>query len=418
MSAAITPEALDCPMRIGFDEARALLRERLLPRRLGIETVPLAECAGRVLAGALHASGDVPGFAHSAMDGYAVRGADLAPDRPTRLRLAGVALAGGAAVAAPPPGCCVRITTGAALPPGTDTVVIREHAQAQGEWIELQPGTPAGGNTRGADDDWRRGDEVLPAGRLLDAGAVAVAASLGEARLRVRRRPRVGLVVTGDELVEVGAPRGHGQRYDSNAWLLGALVRALGGVVVATERVRDDAAALEAAVRAGAARSDLVISSGGVSAGEADLLPGVLARAGTPWLWKVRMRPGMPVLFGEVDGTPLAALPGNPVSVYATFRLLVQPLLAQLYGCAALDPPPWHARLATPLDKRHDRTEFRRGTLHGAADGSLQVTLHPQAGSGALRSVVQSDVLVEFAAPPRHHAAGEVLPVHPMAVTA
>lgn len=418
MSASVTPEALDCPMRVGFDEARALLRERLSPRLLDIESVPLAECAGRVLAGALHASGDVPGFAHAAMDGYAVRGAELAPDRPTRLRLAGVALAGGAAVAAPPPGCCVRITTGAALPPGTDTVAIREHALAQGEWIELQPGTPAGGNTRAADDDWRRGDEVLPAGRLLDAGAMAVAASLGEARLRVRRRPRVSLVVTGDELVEVGAPRGHGQRYDSNAWLLGALVRALGGVVVATDRVRDDAAALEAAVRAAAARGDLVISSGGVSAGEADLLPGVLARVGTPWLWRVRMRPGMPVLFGAVDGTPLAALPGNPVSVYATFRLLVQPLLAQLYGCAALDPPPWHARLATPLEKRHDRTEFRRGTLLCAADGSLQVTLHPQAGSGALRSVVQSDVLVEFAAPPRHHAAGEVLPVHPMAVHA
>ncbi len=412
------PETLDCPMRLDYRAARALLRERLGARLLGVEPVALADARGRILAGALHARGDVPGFAHSAMDGYAVRGAELAADGPTRLRLAGVALAGGSAVATPAPGHCVRITTGAVLPPGTDTVVIRERARLEGEWIELAPGTPAGANVRAADDDWRAGDEVLPAGRVLDAGAVAVAASLGLAGLVVRARPRVALLVTGDELVEVGDPLGHGQRYDSNAWMLAALVRALGGTVAGIARVRDDATALAAALGAAAACSDLVISSGGVSAGEADLLPGVLAQVGQPWFWKVRMRPGMPVLFGEVEGTPLAALPGNPVSVYATFRLLVQPLLAQRCACPALDPPPLHARLAAPLDKIHDRLEFRRGSLCCDAGGGLHVALHPQAGSGALRSVVQSDVLVEFAAPARHYAAGEVVPVHPLQTVA
>jgi molybdopterin molybdotransferase len=306
----------------------------------------------------------------------------------------------------------VRITTGAVLPPGTDTVVMRERARIEGEWIELAPGTPVGANVRAADDDWRAGDEALPAGRLLDAGALAVAASLGQATLVVRARPRVALLVTGDELVEVGAPRGHGQRFDSNRTLLAALVHGIGGRVVVSARVRDDEAALVEAVRGAATVGDLVITSGGVSAGEADLLAGVLAGIGTPWFWKVRMRPGMPVLFGAVDGTPLAALPGNPVSVYATFRMLVQPLLAQRCACPALDPPPFHARLAAPVDKTHDRLEFRRGSLRSDPDGSLHVALHPHAGSGALRSVVQSEVLVEFAAPPRHYALGEVLPVH------
>lgn len=412
MRPSAPPETLDCPMRIDYRAARALLQERAGGRLLGVDTVPLADAGGRILAAAVHARADVPGFVHSAMDGYAVHGAGLATDAPTRLRLAGVALAGGRAVAAPGPGHCVRITTGAVLPPGTDTVVIREHARVDGAWIELAPGTPPGANVRAADDDWRAGDEALPAGRVLDASAIAVAASLGLAGLAVRARPRIALLVTGDELVEVGKPLGHGQRYDSNAWMLAALVRALGGTVAGIARARDDASALAAALQAAAASSDLVISSGGVSAGEADLLPGVLAQVGLPWFWKVRMRPGMPVLFGEVDGTPVAALPGNPVSVYATFRLLVQPLLAQCCACPALDPPPRHARLAAPLDKRHDRLEFRRGSLRCDADGSLHVALHPQAGSGALRSVVQSDVLAEFAAPARHHAAGEVLPVH------
>jgi len=399
-------------MRIDYLEARALLRARLGVRVLASESIALAAAAGRVLAAPLHARGDVPGFVHSAMDGYAVRAADLAPDRSTRLHLAGVALAGAAGVAPPGSGHCVRITTGAVLPQGTDTVVIRERARVEGEWIELEPGTAPGAHVRAADDDWHAGDEALPAGCLLDASALAVAASLGQATLAVRARPRVALLVTGDELVDVGAPRAHGQRYDSNRSLLTALVQALGGNVVASTRVRDDEAALVQAVRDAAAVSDLVVSSGGVSAGEADLLPGVLARIGTPWFWKVRMRPGMPVLFGAVDGTPLAALPGNPVSVYATFRMLVQPLLAQLCACPALDPPPMHARLAAPLDKIHDRLEFRRGSLRSDPDGSLHVALHPHAGSGALRSVVQSEVLVEFAAPARHYVAGEVLPVH------
>lgn len=414
MNARRLPDALQCPMRVEFGQARALLREAVGARRLGVERVALGEADGRILAAELRAGGDVPGFAHSAMDGYAVRGADLAPDRPTRLHVAGVALAGGAALPPLGEGTCVRITTGAALPPGADTVVIREHARVEGEWTELAPGTAPGSNVRAADDDWRAGDLALAAGRWLDAGAVAVAASLGQASVEVRKRARVALLVTGDELVEVGTGRGHGQRYDSNAYLLAAMVRAVGATVVASVRVRDDDAALAAALRAAASQADLVISSGGVSAGEADLLPGVLERVGTPWLWKVRMRPGMPVLFGAVDGAVLAALPGNPVSVFATFRLLVQPLLAQLCACPQLDPAPRLARLGAPLRKEHDRLEFRRGSLRSDADGVLWVDIHPHAGSGALRSVVQSGVLAQLAAPPRHYAAGDVVPVHPL----
>ncbi|HET9485617.1 MAG TPA: molybdopterin molybdotransferase MoeA [Xanthomonadales bacterium] len=383
---------------IALDEARAIVRAALADRVVGTERVEVDAARGRVLAQALAAPFDVPGFVHSAMDGYAVRAADLRDDA-VRLRCVGALLAGraepSAAIGAQE---CVRITTGAPLPQGADTVVIRENAAVQGDFVVLAPGPERGANVRGASDDY-------------GAGELAVAHAFGLETLVVRNAPRVAIVVTGDELLRPGAERGHGQRYETNGALLRALASEAGARTVSVEQVGDERAAIAAALARAARGADLVLTSGGVSAGEADFLPGLVEELGAIEFWKVRMRPGMPVLFGRVYGTPIFALPGNPVSVFATFLALVEPALETL-----LASPPRRsivtARLMHAIDKRHDRLELRRATLRGGEDGVLHAELHASTSSGALRSVVESDGLAELAAEARRFEAGEVVRVH------
>ena len=397
---------------IALDEAQAIVGASFAGRRAAGERVETDAARGRVLADALAAPFDVPGFAHSAMDGYAVRAADLRDDAPVRLRCAGVLLAGQpAGDAALAPGACWRITTGALLPPGADTVVIKENARVEGDTVELDPGTATGANVRGAADDYARGDAALPAGRRLGAAELAVAHAFGLETLVVRMLPRVAIVVTGDELVRPGVERSPGQRYETNGALLRALVAEAGARVVSVEHVADSRDAIAAALARAARGTDLVLTSGGVSAGEADFVPALVEELGEIAFWKVRMRPGMPVLHGTVYGTPLFALPGNPVSVFATFLTLARPALDALLG-AEPRRDVVEARLSHPIDKRHDRLELRRATLHGGADGVMHAEIHPSASSGALRSVVESDGLAELAAESRRFEAGEPVRVH------
>lgn len=396
---------------IALDEARAIVRAALADRVVGTERVEVDAARGRVLAQALAAPFDVPGFVHSAMDGYAVRAADLRDDA-VRLRCVGALLAGraepSASIGAQE---CVRITTGAPLPRGADTVVIRENAAVEGDFVVLAPGTERGANVRGANDDYGAGELAVPQGRVLGPGELAVAHAFGLETLVVRNAPRVAIVVTGDELLRPGAERGHGMRYETNGALLRALASEAGARAVSVEQVGDERAAIAAALARAARGADLVLTSGGVSAGEADFLPGLVEELGAIEFWKVRMRPGMPVLFGRVYGTPIFALPGNPVSVFATFLALVEPALETL-----LASPPRRsivtARLMHAIDKRHDRLELRRATLRGGDDGVMHAELHASASSGALRSVVESDGLAELAAEARRFEAGEVVRVH------
>jgi molybdopterin molybdotransferase len=395
--------------------ARAAILQRIAAGSLPTESLPLAAALGRVSARAIAAPGDVPGFAHSAMDGYALRAADLDPVAPTRLALRAVLLAGAGEGPALGPGDCVRIMTGAPMPPGADTVVIRENAREEDGVVVLDPGMPGGSNVRAADDDFARGDPAIAAGELLGPAALAVLASFGQAFVDVRRRPRIGMLVTGDELVAPGGVLAFGQRHDSNRTLLDALARVHGASVARALTVGDDETALETALRELSVEADLVITSGGASAGDADFLPAILARIGEVVFWKVAMKPGMPAFLGLVCGTPVFGLPGNPVSVFATFIALVRPALAQLCGAAALDPPALSARLDGGVAKRHGRLELRRGRLRIDAHGVLRVALHPSVSSGALRSVLESDVLVELAAGTREWRDDEIVPVHPLA---
>ena len=398
---------------LSFAAARALVAERVA-RTVAAESVGLGEAPGRVLASGVRAPRDVPGFVHSAMDGYAVRASDLR-EGDVELHCIGVALAGVDVTLAPAVGECVRITTGAPLPPGTDTVVIKEHSRVDGDRVRLlAPFPAAGGNVRRADDDWRAGDEAMAAGLRLAPAHIGVLASFGADRVDVRRRVRVATLATGDELIAPGAPWKNGRRYDSNGPVLAALCAAHGAEVVRRERVRDDPGALRAALESAARDADIVLSTGGVSAGEADYLPSLLAATGTTWFWKVAMRPGMPVLAGQVGDAVVFGLPGNPVSVIATFCALVRPALARLAGCAAFDPPARVARLAHDVAKSHERLELRRGTLTVDSDGVVVVATHASVSSGALRSVAESDVLVELAADGREWRAGDRVPTYPL----
>jgi molybdopterin molybdotransferase len=400
---------------IDLDAARRAIAARIPAAAAPDETVSLDAARGRVLAQAVAAPRDIPGFAHAAMDGYAVRAADLDAAVPTRLRLRGVLLAGAGEAGPLGAGECLRTMTGAPLPAGADTVVIRENARETDGVVELAAGTAPGANVRAADDDFGAGMPALAAGDVLDAAALGVLASFGFDRVLVRARPRVAVLVTGDELVPPGRLLGPGQRHDSNRALLAALLEQHGAAPRVSSVLGDDETLLEGALREAAAGADFVLTTGGASAGDADFLPSILARIGERVFWKVAMRPGMPAFFGFIGGTPVFGLPGNPVSVFASFHALVRPALARWLGAPALDPPPLPARLEGEVDKRHARLEFRRARLRVDGEGVLRVAVHPSTSSGALRSVLESDALAEFAAPPRRWQAGELVPVHPLA---
>jgi molybdopterin molybdotransferase len=388
--------------------ARAQITAHLADRRLTPVEVALAEAGGFVLAHDLVAGGDMPGFAHSAMDGYAVRASDLMPDAATSLRVIGDQRAGVPSVRVLMPGDAVLIATGAMLPAGADTVVIRENATRDGERVTLTPGTAGGSNVRGAGEDYARGDLALAAGTRLGPAQCAVLASFGVARVAVYR-PRVAVLVTGDELAAPGDALRPGQRYESNGALLREMLHAHGCAVVSVDRVGDQPDAIARWLRERAAQADLLISTGGASMGEADYLPRLVAETGSVLFHRVRMRPGMPVLFGTIGTTPMLVLPGNPVSVAATFIALARPLLAALTGSAALDPASFAVRLANDFTKDHARTEFRRARLAIGADAIVVAHPHASLGSGALRSVAESDALLELDAAPAVYRAGDLV---------
>ncbi len=396
---------------LALAEARDLILNRLRDRAVAPRVASLDEAFGAALADDLLAPRDVPGFAHAAMDGYAARAADLRDDAPTALRLIGTQLAGRALNLRIASGQCVRIATGAILPEGADTVVIRENARVDGDQITLEPGTPFGANVRSASDDYAQGDRVFARGQRLGAAPLAVLASFGVDRVSVRRA-RVAVLVTGDELVPPGQALATGLRHDSNSTLLAGLLRAHGAEISWQARIADSKDALREALREASTRADLILTTGGASVGEADHMPRLVAELGEVFFHKVAMRPGMPALFGAIGGTPLLALPGNPVSVAATFIAFARPALASLCACAALDPAPWTARLAAPLRKDHHRAEFRRARVIVDGEGVLHVEPHASLSSGALRSVAESEAFVRLPEHPGQFAIGDRLPCH------
>lgn len=402
----------DFPTRIGFDEAIALIAARV--SRLSTERVPLSRARGAILAADLIAPIALPGFDNSAMDGFAVRAEDANAAMETGLQLAGEQFAGASLGLSLGAGQCSRITTGAPMPAGADTVLIKEEAREEGGRVFPAVALRKGAHVRHAGEDVAVGDTVLRAGQPLTPARLSLAAALGQAELEIVRRPTVAVFTTGDELRPPGQPLAPGEIHDSNRVLLQTLLLAEGLEPVAWPVLPDDPVRMAAALRDAAFSFDLVITCGGVSAGEKDHLPALLREHGEVHFWKVRMKPGMPVLFGRLGEALVLGLPGNPVSVLATFLTLGRALLDGLQGRGEARTT-WQARLAAPISKSHARLEFMRGNLGGDAEGRLCVTPNPAVASHRLRAAADANALIQLPEGAGEYAVGDIVTVLPYA---
>lgn len=378
--------------RIGLEQALEIIRTRAIERRLDAERVELEDAHDRVLAEDVRAPHALPPFANSAMDGFALQGADLPDEGERAFELIGQVFAGATSAPQVASEQCVRITTGAPLPRGADSVVIKENARVEGNRVFVRAGEKPGANVRAAGEDVSDGDLALRAGVRLRAPELGLLSALGVDRVSVRRKPRVAVIVTGDELVPPGQPLEFGQIHESNGILLSTLLREAGAEVVSRVRIRDDKDVLRWALLDAASQADLIISSGAVSAGEADHLPELLKKLGEIHFHKVRVKPGMPVLFGAIGACLYLGLPGNPVSAAVTFQVFARFALQTMF--AEEGAQVCRARLAEPVNKKHARAELLRCTLGCDAEGVLWATPHTKQGSGMLRGLVESDALV------------------------
>ncbi|MFY9289963.1 MAG: gephyrin-like molybdotransferase Glp [Methylorubrum rhodinum] len=398
---------------LAIEEAVARIAERF-PVIAGTEIVPLAEADGRVAAEDVFAEHDLPPFANSAVDGYAVCHADLADGTETVLPVTG-RLPAGRAAEDDWPGGAIRIFTGAPMPPGADTVFMQEDVRRDGDHVALPPGLKPGANARPAGEDMARGALAIPAGQRLRPQDLALAAATGHARLAVRRRLRVALFSTGDELAEPGAALRPGSIHDSNRVLLASLLHRLGCAVSDLGILRDDPATLTARLAAAAEGHDLILTSGGVSTGEEDHVKAAVEAIGRLVLWRLAVKPGRPVAAGLVAGTPFLGLPGNPVAAYVTLLFVVRPLLAALGGARYAPPFAVPVRSGFPYKKKQSRREFVRVILSRDADG-LTATKFPRDGAGVLTSLTGSDGLVELPDDATGVAPGDLLAFYPHAL--
>jgi len=389
-----------------LSEMERLIGERVTPVA-ETERVPLRGARGRVTAADVKAPVDLPPFDNSAVDGYAVRHADLREDGDSKLVIAGRLTAGARADVALKPGQAIRIFTGAAIPAGADTVFMQEDVTVDGDHVIVPKGLQLGANRRLAGEDVPAGQVALPAGTVLEPQHIALAAALGITEIEVRRRLQVAIFSTGDEVVEPGSPRGGAAIYDANRYLLSELLERLGAVVTDLGILADDPETLARALAKAAAWHDLVITSGGVSTGEADHVRGAVERIGSLVFWRVAIKPGRPVAMGVIRAAPrkdhaahsgaaFVGLPGNPVAVFVTFVRVVKPLLRRLAGARPQSLLPLPVRAAFAYRKKKDRREYVRVALRRAADGELEAVKHPQDGAGILTSLTETDGLLEF----------------------
>ena len=392
------------PESLSVAQARKLILDLVEPVA-GTERVFVRSTLGRVLAEDVISPLDVPGHDNSAMDGYAVRFADLAVEGDTVLRIAGTTFAGRAFAGRVEAGQCVRIMTGGVIPEGADTVVIQEVVRAENDRIVVPPKQRQGQHVRRAGEDLRAGAPAIRAGKAIRPAELGLIASLGAAEISVRRRLRVAFFSTGDELCSVGTPLKEGEVYDSNRYTLYGMLTRLGCEAIDLGVVRDEPAALEAAFHRAAAQADVILTSGGVSVGEADFIRGMMAKLGEVAFWKIAMRPGRPMAFGKINDAWLFGLPGNPVAVMVAFYEFVREALLKMMGVAPVEPlPQFRVPCVTPLKKRPGRSEFQRGILF-QENGEWKVRATGTQGSGVLRSMSEANCIIVV-----EHGRGNVEP--------
>lgn len=370
------------------------------------QQVAIFDALDRVLARDIVSPISVPPHDNSAMDGYAFDGGQLAVGLPLSLEVVGTALAGAAWRGSVGPGQCVKIMTGAIMPAGLDTVVPQEFTRADGARVAIPAGLlRPGDNRRCKGEDLRAGEPALRSGQRLGPAACGLVASLGIGEVAVVRRPRVAFFSTGDEILSLGEATREGAVYDSNRYTVFGMLKRLGCEVIDLGVVRDRPELLEAAFRDAAARADAIVTSGGVSVGEADFTKAMMGKLGDVAFWKIAMRPGRPMAVGRIGSSVLFGLPGNPVAVMVTFLAFVRPALLRLMGATAAPPPLLKARSQEAMRKKPGRTEYQRGLVTTAADGSLQVRTTGNQGSGVLSSMVQANGLIVL-----HHGQDSVAP--------
>ena len=397
------------PQALSVSQVNAFLHELVQPVSADdSQDVYLFDALGRVLAQDVISPISVPAHNNSAMDGFALDAAQLQADQPLTLRVVGTALAGKAWQGKVNAGECLKIMTGAILPDGLDTVVPQEFCQIDNAHdvttVTIPPNIlKAGDNRRLMGEDLMQGQPALKAGQHLTPAALGLVASLGLPDVRVHRRLRVAYFSTGDEVLSLGdAPR-EGAVYDSNRYTVFGLLTRLGCEVIDMGVVRDDPSLLEAAFAKAAQEADAIITSGGVSVGEADFTKAMMKKLGDVAFWKIAMRPGRPMAVGRIGKSVLFGLPGNPVAVMVTFLAFVRPALLRMMGSTAQPAPLLKAKSLEPLRKKAGRTEYQRGFVSSADDGTLQVRTTGNQGSGVLSSMVQGNGLIVL-----HHTQGNV----------
>jgi len=394
-------QAISCvsgydPDALPVEKANEVMRSFVRPVS-GVERLPVRAALGRVLARDIVSPIDVPSHDNSAMDGYAVRSDDLVSGAAVTLTEIGSAFAGKPFDGEVGRGECVRVMTGAVMPKNTDTIVIQEAVTADGPRITVPPGQERGQNRRLAGEDLQKGKPALRSGRMLRPADIGLVASLGIGEVSVRRKLKVAFFSTGDELVSVGKKLKAGEVYDSNRYTLWGMLERLGCEVVDLGVVRDDPAKLEAAFRKAAAGADAVVTSGGVSVGEADFTRQMMAKLGEVAFWKIAMRPGRPMAFGRIRARGRSAylfgLPGNPVAVMVTFYHFVRGALLHMMGRSDTDLPLLRAKAEMAIRKKPGRTEYQRGILQ-RRNGEWTVRLTGAQGSGILSSMSEANCFV------------------------
>ncbi len=385
-----------------------------LPVLQSLQKLALRDTLGRVLAEDIISPFNVPPYANSAMDGYALASTDL-EKLPATLRCVGQAFAGQPFAGSVQPGECIRIMTGAIVPDGCDTVIMQEQAEVDGDNIYFSGEHRRGDNVRLAGEDIAQGQVVFSKGRRINAADLGLLASLGRSEVSVLRKLRVAFFSTGDELKSIGESLKPGDIYDSNRYTLFAMLQKLGIDMLDMGVIKDDPEALRQALQAASDNADVVITSGGVSVGDADYIKALLAEPGQVNFWKIAMKPGRPLAFGQIANTPFFGLPGNPVSVMVTFYQFVLPALQKMAGETQTAPLLLQATAAAPIRKRPGRFEFQRGILKSSADGQLQVCMTGEQGSGILSSMSHANCFILLDENCAGINAGERVTVQPFA---